>query len=90
MSTSTPDDQIKPAYREIMGALARGIDEVLNGSRAEGEPKTTGFVLMVFPLGAAEGGRFNYISNGNREDVVTLMREMIARFEGQSELRGQA
>jgi hypothetical protein len=31
------------------------------------------------------------MSNGaDRRDIVTLMKEMIARFEGQPELKGQA
>ena len=39
--------------------------------------------LLVFPFGDGPG-RCNYISNGvNRDDVVTLMKEQIKRFEGQ-------
>jgi hypothetical protein len=45
---------------------------------------------MVFPYGD-HSGRCNYISNGaDRKDVVTLMKEMIARFEGQPEMKGHA
>jgi hypothetical protein len=44
---------------------------------------------MVFPFG--DHGRCNYISNGpDRRDVVTLMKEMIQRFEGQPEMEGRA
>lgn len=36
-------------------------------------------------------GRCNYISNGaDRNDVVVLMKEMIARFEGQPKMSGRA
>ena len=36
-----------------------------------------GFCLMVFPFGS-EKGRLQYISNGNREDVVKALKEWIA------------
>ena len=43
---------------------------------------------MVFPFRSTEG-RCNYISNGaDRADIVTLMREMISRFEGMPEASG--
>ncbi|OAF05418.1 hypothetical protein AYJ54_00495 [Bradyrhizobium centrolobii] len=77
-------------YREQMNALAGVLDEILNGD-AKGAARETGFVLLVFPFGDAEGNRCNFISNGaDRRDVVTLMREMIARFEGQPEMQGRA
>jgi hypothetical protein len=45
---------------------------------AKGADRPTGFVLMVFPF--SDKGRCNYISNGaDRRDIVTLMKEMIAR-----------
>ncbi|WP_245329132.1 hypothetical protein [Bradyrhizobium centrolobii] len=73
-----------------MNALAGVLDEILNGD-AKGAARETGFVLLVFPFGDAEGNRCNFISNGaDRRDVVTLMREMIARFEGQPEMQGRA
>lgn len=82
------DQPIEPRYREQMIAIAKTLDEFLNGD-AKGSERRTGFVLMVFPFNGAEG-RANYISNGaDRKDVVTLMREQIARFEGQPELKGQ-
>jgi hypothetical protein len=54
------------------------------------QERETGFVLLVFPFGEKEG-RANFISNGaDRKDIVTLFREMIARFEGQPEMKGRA
>jgi hypothetical protein len=48
-------------------------------------------VLLVFPFGEGEEGqRANYISNADREDVVTLLKEQIKRFEGQPEMTGHA
>jgi hypothetical protein len=68
-----------------MQELARALDVIFNGE-AKGQDRQTGFVLLVFPVGEAQGGRCNYISNGaNRNDIVALMKEQIARFEGMPE-----
>lgn len=83
------DAPIEEAYREQMNQLARAVNEFFNGDAPVGERKT-GFVLMVFPFDSHDG-RCNYISNGaDRNDVVTLMKEQIARFEGQAEVKGNA
>jgi hypothetical protein len=72
-----------------MTAVIQAVDEVFNGG-AKGPDRKTGVVLMVFPFGNVEG-RCNYMSNGvDRRDLVILMREMIARFEGQPEVWGRA
>jgi hypothetical protein len=84
------DAPISPEYRQKMNDLARSLDRQFNGA-ARGADRKVGFVLMVFPYGDAAGARCNYISNGaDRRDIVTLMREMIARFEGQPEMSGKA
>ena len=81
------DAPIEKEYRELMQAIAGTLDGYFNGS-ARGEDRKIGFVLLVFPLGEAEG-RCNYISNGaDRRDIVTLFKEQIARFEGQPEMKG--
>jgi hypothetical protein len=83
------DAPIEPQYIEVMQGLARRLDYAFNGD-LKGDARTTGFVLMVFPFGD-HSGRCNYISNGaDRKDVVTLMKEMITRFEGQPEIQGRA
>jgi hypothetical protein len=83
------DAPIEPAYRETMNAVAKGLDEAFNGV-AKGNDRKVGFVLLVFPYEGHEG-RANYISNGaNRQDVVTLFKEQIKRFEGQPEMTGRA
>jgi hypothetical protein len=93
MATKKPerlgDAPIEEAYRAKMNFLAAEMDHFFNGD-LRGQDRRTGFVLMVFPFGDATG-RCNYISNGaDRKDVVTLMKEMIARFEGQPEQKGTA
>lgn len=83
------DKPIEKAYREKMRRIAGWLDLTFNG-RVGGPGRKTGFVLLVFPFGEAEG-RCNYISNGaNREDIVVMMKEQIKRFEGQPDVEGRA
>jgi hypothetical protein len=89
MSERLGDAPIEDEYRDKMAAVAQAIDELFNGD-AKGSARRTGFVLLVFPFGAAER-RCNYISNGaDRRDIVTMMKEQIKRFEGQPEMKGRA
>jgi hypothetical protein len=84
------DAPIDEAYRVKMQELAKAVDLYFNGD-AQGTDRQTGFVLLVFPFGSTETGRCNFISNGaDRRDIVVLMKEMIARFEGQPEMKGHA
>jgi len=95
MSNDHPlgDGPISPEYHVAMNAIAAALDKVFNGE-AKGRDRKTGFVLMVYRFnddGHTDDGRCNYISNGaDRRDVVLLMKEMIARFEGQPEAKGTA
>jgi hypothetical protein len=90
MTERLGDAPIQSEYHDMMNAMARALDESFNGD-AKGAERGTGFVLLVFLFGDADGSRCNFISNGaDRKDVVALMKEMIARFEGQPELTGRA
>jgi hypothetical protein len=90
MTERLGDAPIGTQYRDSMNAVASVLDETFNGD-AKGAARGTGFVLLVFPFGTADGSRCNFISNGaDRRDVVALMKEMIARFEGQPEMTGRA
>jgi hypothetical protein len=82
------DAPIEAQYRAQMLELANFLDEYLNGPKPlrKGEPKH-GFVLLMFQFG--DGGRANYISNADRRDVTTLLKEQLARFEGQPEMKGR-
>jgi hypothetical protein len=82
------DKPIEEAHRERMNNLARFLDKFWNGDD-EGDDKKVGFCLMVFNFGDGPG-RANYISNADRKDVVTLLKEQIKRFEGQPEMKGHA
>lgn len=81
------DAPIEPAYAETMNKLAHALDVVLNGPEGPPYPKETGFILLVFPFAGHEG-RCNYISNADRKDVVVLLKEQLARFEGMPEAKG--
>lgn len=84
------DTPIEPGQREAMNIVAGTLDAFFNAP-AKGKDRKIGFVLLVFPFGEADGGRCNFISNGaDRKDLVVLFKEMIARFEGQPEMRGTA
>ena len=83
------DGPIEPELVETMNALARGIDDILNGTNTPKGEKKNGFMLMVFPFEGFDG-RANYISNARRDDVVVLLKEQLARFQGQPEMRGRA
>jgi hypothetical protein len=73
---------VEAAYVEKMKSIARGIDKIFN---EDPQGRTVGFILMVFPFGALEMGdhHCNYMSNAERDDVIEMLREQIAYFEGQ-------
>jgi hypothetical protein len=82
------DAPIEPAYREKMNLIAGFLDEQFNGD-LRGKDRKVGFCLMLFEFGEG-AGRANYISNADRADVVTLLKEQLARFEGQPDMKGTA
>lgn len=86
--TRIGDGPVQKEYEDQMRAVALAIDRFFNGDARSGERKA-GFVLMVFPIGT-DDGRCNYISNCDRADIVTLMREQIRRFEGAPDVTGTA
>ena len=77
------DGPVQREYLEKMRALAGGIDQLFNG-KAKGDEKKTGFILMIFPFGEqTEGHRCNYMSNAERSQVITMLKEQIGYFEAQ-------
>lgn len=85
MKHTLGDAPIEPALYDKMNDLGRRIGAALSDNFG----RKWGFVLMVFPLND-HGGRCNYISNANREDVTTMLKEQIKRFEGQPDIEGHA
>jgi hypothetical protein len=97
MTERLGDAPIEEKYERKMIALGEAIDRLFNGdtaaprARKVRDERKVGFVLLVFELGDEAEGHCNYISNGaDRRDVVRLMKEQIARFEGQPEVTGTA
>ena len=76
MSNQKP---IQSEYFADMNEMARLLDEYFN---TPGEPRKTGFALFVFPFGEKADGRMNYISNGERKNMIDVLKEFIARAEG--------
>ena len=82
--TELGDGPVQEEYRQSMMAVMQAVDEVFNGEAAQDGEREVGVVMLVFPYGKADGARCNFISNGaDRKDLVSLFREMAARFEGQ-------
>jgi hypothetical protein len=75
-------DPIQSEYYHEMNALAEGIDKIFNGPKLPGVKPKVGFILLTAEFGKIDGGRVNYISNGNREDMLSMLREYLARAEG--------
>jgi len=72
---------IEPRFIDQMNVLARFLDDQFNGEGVRGHDRKVGFILMVFPFDDRPG-RLNYVSNANREDVITLLTEQLAYFKG--------
>lgn len=70
----------------LMREIAKSLDQILN---PDGERKI-GFGLFVFPMDGPEGARTNWVSNADRRDMVCSLKEIVARFEGQPEIVGNA
>ena len=73
---------IQEQYRRQMNKLARTIDEYFNGKRKPGKERKVGLILLTAEFGKIDGGRVNYISNGDRETMIAMLREYLARVEG--------
>jgi hypothetical protein len=91
------DAPIEDAQRERMNKIATFLDRQFNGDNAQPhallkeDKREWGFVMLVFRFGDDPKNRCNFISNGaDRKEIITLFKEMIARFEGQPEMEGHA
>ncbi len=77
-------EPIQAEYRAQMNELAHAIDEWLNGPKRPGIAPKLGFILLVSEFGKIDDGRVNYISNGERKDMLAMLREYLARAEGRA------
>lgn len=81
----TPKQKDEAAH--VMQALAARVDRVLNKDLPK---RDLGFVILVFPFDGPEGARVNYVSNATRPEMLISLKEIVARFEGQSMEGGRA
>ena len=73
-------DPITPEFQQAMRQVARVLDDAFNGP--PGRKSTVAFVLLTAKFGDIQGGRVNYISNGDRASTIAMLREYLARLEG--------
>ncbi len=69
---------IEQKHRVEMNAIAAVLDKAFNPTGTEGVV----FTLFIAESGKMEGGRVNYISNGHREDMISMVREWLGRVMG--------
>jgi len=67
---------IEPKYVSVLQTLGRDLNKLLNPDGV----KRVGFAVLMFDLNTSEG-RMNYISNAQREDMVTAMKEFLSNLE---------
>ena len=84
------DQPIEPKLYEFMNAYADVLDESINPGLKPGDKREFGFILMIFPFGMPDNGRVNYISNADRKDVLIMLKEQVARFEGRFHNEGKS
>ena len=68
LETPIPED-----LRDVMNDIA----ELLDRAIADYADRPTGFLLMTFDFG--ENGRMNYISNGRRRDIISMLEEFLEK-----------
>lgn len=73
-------DPIEPNFRAKMNGIAAALDDLFN---PDGSGRIV-FTLLVAESGKMEGGRVNYISNGERDDILSMLRELLGRAEGRA------
>ena len=79
------DDPIATAYRARMNIIADVLDDYFN---PDPNDKRICFTLLITEFGNEVEGRANYISNGDRTDMVAMMRGLIARWEREGTAHG--
>jgi len=79
MSNAPPSDGKDAWARDQMQKIGQLVDEEL--------PQGWGFFVMAFPFGELKG-RMNFVANGQREDIVKLMKEFIEKQEKEQDWKG--
>lgn len=83
MTQPEAEQPIEPEYHTFMNDFAKIINAFVRSSFGP----DMGFMFAMFKTG--ESSRFNYISNCNRDDIITLMEEMLTKFKATREAQAQ-
>lgn len=77
---------IPTEFHSLMNELARELDARFNPllPGLPVGPKRVGFFLTCFEFNAP--GRFNYISNADKIDVKTMLKDIVARIEARERM----
>jgi hypothetical protein len=83
----SPDitDEERQKAAKAMQAMARILDEILNGKGTPKDQRQYGFSLLVYPFDHIDQSHINYIGSGERSDVLTALKELVARWEGRAQ-----
>lgn len=82
---STLDEKERESASQALTAMAKMLDDILNGKGTPRKERIWGFALLVFPLDRIDQNHINYIGNGERNDVLTAIKELASRWEGRTE-----
>jgi len=69
--------------REKLEELLRPIAEIINMGLQQKAGERVGFVLLLFDF--EQNGWFTYASNGNRADVVRLLKEAVDKIGAEAQ-----
>jgi hypothetical protein len=69
---------IQEAYRKQLNAIASVLDDFFNPTGTEGIV----FTVLMARSGDMTGGRVNYISNGDRAEMIEMTEEWLGRVKG--------
>lgn len=75
------EQPIEPALKTVMNEIAKVLAAAMNEATRDTGHKY-GFALLMFGLEGDETTRMNYISNAKRADMLSALKEFIARNEG--------
>lgn len=71
------EQPVDPHVQRVLYAVGKAIDDFVKEHYPN---EKMGFFVSMFDFG--DKGRFNYMSNGNRQDIIKLMEEMLIKFKG--------
>ena len=71
------EQPVEPHVQKVLYAVGKAVDEFVADAYGD---KQMGWLIAMFEFG--DKGRFNYISNSQRGDIIKLLEEMLVKFKG--------